>query len=150
MKRAILYAGLLCGVLDGLSAIGLTLALGGKIERMFQGIAAGVMGVQLAARAGVASALLGLALHFFIAFGAAAVYYAASRIWPLLIRHALACGVLYGVLVHLFMSYVVIPMSAIGPRPFNARTFYPILAIHMIVVGPSISLTIRKYKEQLR
>ncbi len=147
MKRAILYAGLVCGALDGLSAIGLTLALGGKIERMFQGIAAGVVGAQAASRGGASAALLGLALHFVIAFGAAAVYYAASRIWPLLIRRALACGVLFGVLVHLFMSYVVIPLSAIGPRPFNARTFYPILAIHMIVVGPSISLTIRKFKD---
>jgi hypothetical protein len=42
--KAILFAGLLCGILDGISAIILTAALGGTTVRMFQGIARGVLG----------------------------------------------------------------------------------------------------------
>jgi hypothetical protein len=42
--QAIFAAGLICGVLDGLSAIAITLLLGGKIVRMFQGIAGGILG----------------------------------------------------------------------------------------------------------
>jgi hypothetical protein len=88
---------------------------------------------------------LGTGLHFVIAFGAAAVYYLASRFLPVMIDRALICGVFYGVMVHLIMNFVVIPLSAIGSRPFVPRVFYAVLAIHMVVVGPSISLTVRRY-----
>jgi hypothetical protein len=142
--KTILLAGFVCGVLDGISAIVLTKALGGSTVRMFQGIARGVQGAA-AFQQGANSVLLGVALHFAIAFGVAVVYYLASRVLPVLLRRALLCGVLYGVAVHLFMSFVVIPLSAIGPRPFAPRTFYIILAIHMVVVGPSIALVVRRY-----
>jgi hypothetical protein len=142
--KTILLAGFVCGVLDGLSAIALTKALGGSTVRMFQGIARGLQGTA-AFQQGANSALLGVALHFAIAFGAAAVYYVASRLLPVLVRRALLCGVLYGVVVHLFMTFVVIPLSAIGPRLFVPRVFCYLLAIHMVVVGPSISLIVRRY-----
>lgn len=142
--KAILIAGFVCGVLDGLSAIVLTKALGGSTVRMFQGIARGLQGTA-AFQQGANSVLLGVALHFAIAFGAAAVYYLASRLLPVLIRRALLCGVLYGAAVHLFMTFVVIPLSAIGQRPFVPRVFCYLLAIHMVVVGPSISLMVRRY-----
>jgi uncharacterized membrane protein YagU involved in acid resistance len=125
-SQAILWAGLICGVLDGLSAIAITLFFGGKVIRTFQGIAAGVLG-RAAFRNGARAALLGVALHFAIAFGAAAVYYLASRYIPFLIERALAAGVLYGIAVHLFMQFVVIPLSAIGPRPLVLRSFVAVL-----------------------
>jgi uncharacterized membrane protein YagU involved in acid resistance len=143
-SQAILWAGLTCGVLDGLSAIAITLFFGGKVIRTFQGIAAGVSGPKTF-QGGIHTALLGLALHFLIAFGAAAVYYVASRYIPLLINRALAAGVLYGIAVHLFMQFVVIPLSAIGPRPLVMRSFIAVLIVHVIVVGPSIALTVRRY-----
>jgi uncharacterized membrane protein YagU involved in acid resistance len=142
--KAILAAGFVCGVLDGLAAIVLTAALGGATTRMFQGIARGLEGAA-ALQQGTKSVLLGVALHFVIAIGAAAVYYLASRVLPVLIDRALIWGVLYGIAVHLFMTFVVIPLSAIGPRPFALRVFLYLLAIHMVVVGPSISLVMRRY-----
>jgi hypothetical protein len=142
--QAILAAGLICGVLDGISAVGLTLLFGGKPTRMFQGIAAGVLGPG-AFKGGAGAAVLGVALHFVIALGAAAVYYAASRVLPFLIDQAMLSGILYGVAVHLFMNFVVIPLSAIGRRPFVLRSFVAILIVHVIVVGPSIALTVRYY-----
>ena len=145
--KAILAAGFVCGVLDGFAAIILTAALGGTTTRMFQGIARGVEG-SAALQQGAKSVLLGVALHFLIAFGAAAVYYLASRVLPVLIDRALICGVLYAIAVHLFMTFVVIPLSAIGPRPFVLRVFLYLLAIHMVVVGPSISLVTRRYLRQ--
>ena len=147
VARAIVAAGFVCGVLDGLAAIILTKALGGGTIRMFQGIARGVEGAA-AFQQGEKSALLGVALHFVIAFGAASVYYLASRVLPVLINRALICGVLYGIAVHLFMTFVVVPLSAIGLRPFVLRVFLYLLAIHMVVVGPSISLVMRQYLRQ--
>jgi hypothetical protein len=139
----ILLAGFVCGVLDGISAIVLTAALGGTTTRLFQGIARGVLGPAAYQQGGVSLAL-GVALHFVIALGAAAVYYMASRYLRAPIDHALICGALYGAGVHLFMSFVVIPLSAIGARPIVPRVFLLLLAIHMVVVGPSISLIVAR------
>jgi uncharacterized membrane protein YagU involved in acid resistance len=130
-------------MLDGLSAIGITLLFGGKVIRTFQGIAGGVLGPR-AFQGGVDAVLLGVALHFVIAFGAAAVYYLASRYLPFLIDRALLAGVLYGIAVHFFMQFVVIPLSAIGPRPLAMRNFVAVLIAHIVVVGPSIALTVRR------
>lgn len=142
--QAILWAGLICGVLDGISAIAITLLFGGKVIRTFQGIAGGVLGAK-AFQNGMSAALLGVALHFVVAVGAAAVYYLASRYIPFLIERALAAGVLYGIAVHLFMQFAAIPLSAIGPRPLVWRNFVAVLIAHVVVVGPSIALTVRRY-----
>ncbi|HEX3876153.1 MAG TPA: hypothetical protein VHW24_04160, partial [Bryobacteraceae bacterium] len=117
---AIVYAGLLCGVLDGLAAMALTLALGGTVVRTFQGIARGLLGNYSYAYGGV-TVFVGVVLHFLIAFGAAATYYIASRYLPVMRRRALLCGVLFGIAVHLFMQFVVIPLSQIGPHPIVWR-----------------------------
>ena len=137
-------AGLICGVLDGLSAAGLSIAFGNGPVRMLEGIASGVLGPS-ALKGGGGTAALGLTLHFVIALGAAAVYYAASRPFPVLINQALVCGVLYGIAMHLFMQYVVIPLSAIGRRPFVLPQFAALVIVHMVVVGPSIALSIRRF-----
>jgi hypothetical protein len=142
--QAILAAGLICGVLDGLSAIAITRLLGGKVIRMFQGIAGGILGPDTF-QWGVPTALLGVGLHFMVAFGAAAVYYFASCYIPFLIDSALLAGVIYGIAVHLCMQFVVIPLSAIGRRPLVIRNFVAQLIVHMGVVGPSIALTLRRY-----
>jgi hypothetical protein len=139
--QVILTAGLICGTLDGLSALGLS---GGKFVRLFQFIASGVLGPE-AFKGGMRVALMGVALHFLIALVASTVYYAASRALPFLIDHAILSGVLYGIAVHLFMSLVVVPTSAIGRRPFNLTSFALYLVVHMVVVGPSIALTVRRF-----
>jgi hypothetical protein len=138
--RTILIAGLICGVLDGLSALALS---SGRWMRLFQFIASGLLGPS-SFNGGVRTALLGIAMHFSVACGAAAVYYSASRAIPFMIERAIPSGILFGVLVHVFMNYVTIPLSAIGRRPFNAQSFIAQLLVHMIVVGPSIALTVRR------
>jgi len=111
---------------------------------MFQGIASGVLGSRAFER-GLAAAALGLLLHFVVATGAAAVFYFASRAFPFLIDHAPWVAPLYGAAVHTFMNFVVIPLSAIGQRPFQPRVFATFVVIAMVVVGPSIVLTVRYY-----
>jgi hypothetical protein len=137
--QAVIAAGLVCGTLDGISAL---LVSGAKWMRLFQFIASGVLGQQ-SFTGGIKTAVLGIGLHYAIAFGATIVYYSASRFLPILLDRALPFGVLYGICVHLFMTFVVVPMSAIGWRPHTARGFLTQLAVHMIVVGPSIALTLR-------
>jgi hypothetical protein len=145
--RAILAAGFICGVLDGLCAIAISAYYGVGPVRVFRGIARGLLGPS-AVRGGLGTALLGLGLHFTIATGAAAVYYLASRRMPVLIRRAVLCGVAFGAAVEIVMAFVVVPLSAIGRRPFNLNSFIVLLLVHMIVVGPSISLTLRYWENR--
>jgi hypothetical protein len=42
------------------------------------------------------------------------------------------------------MSFVVIPLSAIGWRPIAWATFLEVLAIHLVIVGPSIALVVSR------
>jgi hypothetical protein len=140
--RAILWAGAVCAVLDGMSAVAVSAFFGTRPVQLFQGIASGLLG-PASFTGGMTTAALGLAVHVFVAFAAAAVYYAASRMAPVLNEHAVVSGVVYGVGVHLFMTFVVIPLSAIGARPIVWPRFVAILIVHVIVVGPSISLTVR-------
>jgi hypothetical protein len=142
--RTIFFAGLICGVLDGFSAVAVNWYFGAGPIRVFQGIASGLLG-RSAFQGGMGAALLGVTSHFVVALGASTVYYAASRWFPVLIEQALACGIAFGILVHLFMTFVVIPLSAIGRRPVVLRTFIPFLIVSMIVVGPSIALTVRRF-----
>jgi hypothetical protein len=74
----------------------------------------------------------------------AAVYFFASRKLNVLIEHAVLCGLLYGVAVHLFMSFIVLPLSSIK-RPFSIKFFAIQLGIHMFLVGLPIALVVRHF-----
>ncbi len=140
----ILYGGLVVGVLDGLFALTFYgLILGLKPLRIFQSITAGLLG-KAAYEGGVPTFLLGLLLHFFVAACIAAVYYAASLKLPVLIQHAVVCGLIYGLLAYLGMNYVIIPLSAIGARPFSFRVFLPAFIGHALLVGLPVALLARR------
>jgi hypothetical protein len=140
----IILAGTICGVLDIISATALFLSKGGTFVRLLQFIASGALG-ESSFRGGKKTAALGLFFHFVIAFAAAAIYYAASRNFLLLIAQPVLCGILYGVLIHLFMTFITIPLSRAPKRKFSASSFLSQLAVHMFVVGLSISLTIARF-----
>jgi hypothetical protein len=140
----VILAGTICGVLDIISATVLFLSKGGTFERLLQFIASGALGGS-SFRGGRKTAALGLLFHFAIAFTAAAIYYAASRSFPLLIAQPVLCGILYGALIHLFMTFITIPLSCAPKRKFSASSFLSQLAVHMFIVGLSISLTIAHF-----
>lgn len=112
--------------------------------RVFQFVASSILGPN-AFHGGFGVAMVGIALHFLVALSATAIYYFAGRRIPVLIDRALAFGVLYGVAIHFFMTFVAVPMTRIGPRHFVLYAFLRQLAVHMVVVGPTIALMIRRY-----
>jgi hypothetical protein len=120
--RAILYGTLVVGTLDILDALIFFGFLGAPPIRIFQSIAAGLLGREAARAGGLATALLGGFLHYFIAFGIVVTYYVASRKISFLTRRPWLSGAVYGVLVYLFMNLVVLPLSATAgggfPPPF--------------------------------
>jgi|SRR5579872_4009537 len=141
--RTIAAAGTACAVLDGISALLLFGSKGASAAQVFQGIARGAMG-RAAVNGGATAVAVGVVAHFAVACAAAAIYYAFTRVRPAVNDRPLVFGPLYGAAVHLVMSFVVIPLSAIGWRPIVWTTFLAVLAIHLVVVGPSISLTVSR------
>ena len=144
--RAVLWAGLACGVLDITAAFVVYGFFGAKPVPLLQGIASGLLGPR-AFQGGLATALLGLFCHFLIAFGAASVYFAASRAIPFLIQNAVVSGALYGVAVYFFMNRIVVPLSAAAKRPFSMRLMIVGMVIHVFCVGLPISLSVRRFSK---
>jgi len=85
-----------------------------------------------------------------VALGAATVYYAISRLLPVVNDRPILAGVFFGAAVHVFMNVFVIPLSAIGPRPIVWPVFLSILSVHLVVVGPSIALTVSWFARRER
>ncbi len=142
--KIIFLAGMTLGLLDFADALvffGWYLDLG--IQPVFQGVAAGLIGRDSALAGGWNTWLLGVGLHFIVAFGVATVYYIASRFIPVLLRKPIVCGLFYGVLCHFVMQFVVIPLSKIGRWPtFTLRTTLNGVIGHALLVGLPAALVI--------
>ena len=145
-RDTILYGGLIAGILDGADAvIYYFFAYGVAPALLFQNIAAHLLGRQ-AFREGAATVALGVAIHFSIAFGAAAAYWALTRAIPAIINKPYLCGPLFGIGLFCFMQKVVIPLSALPKRsvPFTTVELIDQLLSHMLCVGLSIALMARR------
>lgn len=146
--RAILFGGLVAGGLDITDAFVTNFVLSPTPSpvRVLQAIASGLLGPG-SFDGGLPSAALGLACHFTIALGAATVYVLASRRLPVLITHPVLCGLAFGGCVHLFMQFVVLPLSLIRMR--TTPTPLPQLLnqwlIHAFGVGLPIALAARRW-----
>jgi hypothetical protein len=144
--RAIFWGGLIAGVFDITYAF-VFYGLRNRLSpaRILQSVASGLLGAD-AFKGGLGVAALGAALHFLIAFTAAAVYYAASRRLNFLLRNAVACGIVYGVLIYALMNYVVVPLSAAPPRGTPPPVVLVTgLLVHMFFIGLPIALFARRY-----
>ena len=135
----IVFGGLTAGALDILDAFIVSGLRGVDPTRVLRYIASGVVGAT-ASQGGTATAALGLALHFAIAVGAAATYFAATRKFAVLLRHPILSGMLFGLGVWAFMQFVIVPLSLVrqgGPPTFPMLMNQ--LAIHALGVGLPIS-----------
>ena len=112
--------------------------------RILQSISAGLLGRDAAVAGGLTTALLGLALHLFIAFMVVLIYHLESRRIRVLTSHPIVCGILYGLAVYVVMNYIVIPLSAGPPRTAlvpPAPVLINGLLIHGFGVGLPAALT---------
>ena len=116
--------------------------LGASPLVVFQSIASGALG-KAAFHEGLAAAALGLGIHLLISIVAAGLYVLGAQRWPALLRRAAVCGMAYGVLVYLIMTFVVVPLSAIGFRPPKSLILMlTSLAVHVFAFGLPISLVV--------
>jgi hypothetical protein len=151
MKRSralptIASAGLIAGILDIISAFVITGIKGTGFIRMLQGIASGLLG-QRSFEGGMATAGLGLAIHFLIAFTAAAVFYAASRKLSSLTQHVAVSGLLYGIAVYIFMYWMVVPLAFPNARHSMSRDVTAVM-IYIVLIGLPIALVVRRFSNE--
>ncbi len=138
LLRPILVGGALAGTFDLVSAF-ITFGLGNP--RL---IAGGLLGKQ-AWHGGAGTWILGVVLHYFIAFSAAAIYCFSSRRLGFLKDHWLVCGLFYGIAVFLVMNLIVLPLSAYHfMGPYQYRGLLQGILVHMFIIGLPISLSLRK------
>ena len=135
--------GLIAGALDiAYAAIFWMVRAGVSPMRIFQSVAAGLLG-EASFRGGAATAALGLALHFFIATTMSAAYYLAARRRPVLVERPVRFGMLYGLFLYVVMNFVVTPLSAAGSGSRDALWVGLTIAVHALLVGVPIALAAR-------
>jgi len=143
----ILYGGLVVGILVMLFAFTFYgLILGAPPLRIFQSVAAGLLGRAAAYEGGVKTFVLGIVLHFVVATCIATVYFLASRALPVLIPHPIVSGLIYGMIAYLGMNYLVVPFSAIrrSPGPIKLPIFLTEIIGHAFLVGLPLALLARR------
>jgi hypothetical protein len=142
---AILVGGGIAAVLDIVYAILRNGGYGKSPLWVLQSVASGWTG-NGAFESGVAGGAIGLISHFAILFIAAALYWIASRRFPVLRTQWLLCGTVFGIAVYCFMNFAVLPLSAF---PFNPK--YPALkllegfASHAVFVGLPIGWAAKRW-----
>ena len=149
----ILYGGLVVGILDLLFAFTFYgLVRGAPPLRIFQSVAAGLLGRPAAYDGGVKTFVFGILLHFVVATCIATVYFLASRVLPIMIRHPVASGLIYGMIAYLGMNYLVVPLSAIrrSPGPIKLPIFLTEIIGHAFLVGLPLALLARRSAKKNR
>jgi hypothetical protein len=130
----LLSGGLFVGSIDALYAIAFWVPRGAKPVRIFQSIAAGLLG-RASFEGGTRTAWLGLVLHYFIATMIVVVYWVASKRLNVLLRRPVICGALYGLVVYAVMNYVVIPLSATSRPRFLLSWVVCSIVVHALFIG---------------
>ena len=140
--ETIVYGGLAVGVLDFFDAVlYFGVYAGAGFQRVWQGVAGGLLGGEAARAGGWNTTILGIFLHFVVAFGVATVYYVGSRNVPFLIRQPVISGLIYGVIAHLVMKFVVVPLSMIGAvAPYTLPNALNSFIGHALLVGLPVAL----------
>jgi hypothetical protein len=146
---AIGWAGLIAGILDITSAFVLSYAKGVGPIGVLQGVATGLLGRESAVQGGLATAGLGLAIHFFIAFVAASVFYLASRKIGWLTQQAVISGFLYGIAIYIVMYWIVMPLAYPVVHPSVSRDVTAV-CVHMFLIGLPIALIVRRFSQPAR
>lgn len=142
--QAVLWGGLISGLLDATDGVIAFAFKGMNPIQVLQYIASGALG-KAAFNGGLATALVGLVFHFFIAFVAAFLYAFVAERSPKILQQPIPFGLAYGAGVNLVMTYLVLPMTAVGSAPFELPYFLNGVIGHALFVGLPIALATRKY-----
>ena len=113
-------------------------------ERLLQFVASGALG-SAAFEGGTTTAALGLGFHFLNALIITAIFFAIVVRIPDLLHRPVLTGMAWGVVVYVVMTFIVVPLSRIGPRPIpKPDAMISGLLIHMFGIGTPMVLAARR------
>jgi len=142
LATAILLGGAVAGAADiTYACVHYNLVYGTPPERIFQSVAAGLVGGEAARTGGWGTAGLGLVAHFALATIMALVFNIAVKLVRPLASLWFISGPLYGIAIMFVMNYLVVPMSAAGgPAKLPDGEFlYGAIFAHTLLVGLPIA-----------
>lgn len=132
--NGILLGGFFAGLADFIYPTVKTVMAGGSWMQPWKGVASGLLG-KAAFGGSTGIVALGIALHFFICFVAAALLYLIASRLKWLPRRWTVLGVLYGIAFLAVMNYFVLPISAIGRSLYPIETLPVTAFVHILLVG---------------
>jgi hypothetical protein len=145
---AVVPVWIVTAIWDAICASALGVAYGSTAASVWKGVASTILGTD-ALQGGGAAVAAGLALHAAVAFTWSAMFVAAALAWRALRRTirtpggALGVAAIYGPLIWLVMSLVVIPLAAGRPPRFGLRWWVQVVA-HVPFVTIPIVFTTRR------
>ena len=141
--KPILIATLVCGTLDILLAVILTLWRGREPAAMLRYVASGPF--PPASDWGAAGSVLGLAVHFTLMAIMVAVFVIAARQIPALTDSPWLWGLVYGLITYVAMNLIVVPLRFPADWPPKALSVGTQLFAHILLVGWPTAFIARRY-----
>lgn len=139
----ILVATLVCGALDILLAVILTLLRGKDPAAMLRFVASGPF--PQATEWGAAGSVAGLAVHFALMAVMVGAFVLAARSWPQLLDNPLLWGLVYGLITYAVMNLIVVPLRFPAAWPPATLSIATQLFAHIVLVGWPTAFITRRY-----
>ena len=148
MLKPIAIATAVCGTLDILFAMILTLLFGREIGNMLRYVGSGPF--PAATDMGVGGAILGLLVHYALMAIMVAAFVLITRERPRLVRSPILAGIAYGLLTYVVMNLVVVPLRFAAPLPPKPLSIATQLFAHIVLVGiPTALIAARTLKTRI-
>jgi hypothetical protein len=133
MLRPLALATAVCGTLDILFAVLLTLWRGREPAAMLRFVASGPF--RQATEWGASGSLLGLLVHFALMAVMVAAFVLAVRNFPVLLDKPLLSGLMFGLLTYAVMNLLIVPLRFPSAWPPKTLAIGTQLFAHVVLVG---------------
>ena len=143
MLKPIAVATAICGTLDILFAMILTLAFGRQVPNMLRYVASGPF--PGATEWGAGGAILGLVVHFALMGLMATALVLLVRWKPERLETPLLTGVAFGVITYFAMNWVVVPLRFGTPIPPKTLSMVTQGFAHIVLVGIPMGYIAKHY-----
>ncbi|MBF6025804.1 hypothetical protein [Lysobacter niastensis] len=146
----LLFGGVLVGTLDLAFAAGFWWLRSGVAPiRIPQSIASWVLGREAALSGGIATAMLGMALYYYLTTAMVTGYHRLAQRHPLLLQRPLTMGALYGIALYALLFKVAVPLwSAAAPRPEPLEWTLACIVAYALLIGIPAALFARRWHER--
>ena len=141
--KPVIIATLVCGTLDILLAVMLTLMRGKEPAAMLRFVASGPF--PGATEWGSSGSILGLAVHYSLMAIMVAFFVVAAKNIPALTSQPLLWGLFYGLVTYVVMNLVVVPLRFPAAWPPKALSIGTQLFAHIVLVGWPLAFIARHY-----